>query len=148
MTTPLVFDDQNGELRNNWRWFRTKKGAVLRIEWSVREGDEVTAGAKLGSVRWNNGSPSTELVAPRNCSGTISTVPDNDASQWARLGAKPSQVMMYIKASAQPISAGSQSTRVDPAPPISSMRTPSSLGAAQDPDSSEPELWKKKPTHQ
>jgi hypothetical protein len=146
VTTPLVFDDQNGELRNNWRWFREKKAVVLKIEWAVRDGDEIAAGARLGSVRWNNGSPSTDLLAPRNCAGTISSVPSNDAAQWARLGTKPSQVMMYIKASAQPVSSGSRSVR-DPAP-ISSTRTPSSRGPAQDPDSSEPESWKKKPKHQ
>lgn len=139
MTTPLVFDDQNGELRNNWRWFRDKKEPVLRIEWAVRDGDEITAGAKLGAVRWNNGGPPTDLIAPRNCCGTISAVADNDAAQWARLGAKPSQVMMYIKPGA-PLSAGSRAVRVDPTPPISSKKSP---------DGAEPiSQSKRKPHHQ
>lgn len=148
MTTPLVFDDHNGELRNNWRWFSRTRTVVLKIEWSVRPGDEITAGTRLGIIRWNNGSPSTELIAPRNCCGTIVSVPDNDAAQWARLGAKPSQVMMYLKVSAQPASSGSRALPVDPGPPISSMRTPSAGVVPQDPDSSEPASWKKKPTHQ
>lgn len=148
MPTPLVFDDHNGELRNNWRWFNGIKAVVLKIEWAVRPGDAVTAGTRLGNIRWNDGSPSTELVAPRNCCGTISSVPGNDAAQWARLGARPSQVMLYIRASAQPASSGSRSLHVDPGPPISSTRTPSARGTPQNPDSSEPASWKKKPTHQ
>jgi hypothetical protein len=123
VTTPLVFDDQNGELRNNWRWFRDKKAPVLRIEWAVHDGDEIAPGAKIGVVRWNNGDLPTDLVAPRNCCGTVSAVADNDDAQWARLGRAPSQVMIFIKPGA-PASAGQRSVRFDPTPPISSKKSP------------------------
>ncbi len=92
--TPVVYEEQNRELRTVIDYFAQREDAVLDIEWQnqTHVGDPITAGQLLAHIVWD-GRPNEPLYAPLGCTGNI--VWKNGRVEYERLHRR-SEVLLRL----------------------------------------------------
>lgn len=90
----VVFDPNNGELRNDVAFFQRFGSCPDDIRWHVTPGDRVRPGDALGRFVWPDEPSHADIIAPPGCSGTITVVHRSVVCRF--LGRSPAQVLLGI----------------------------------------------------